>query len=251
MIPHIIHYFWFGGAPKPEVVIKCIDSWKEYFPDWEIKEWNEANYDIKQNKYMVDAYSLKKYAFVSDYARFDILYKHGGIYVDVDVEFIKRIPEELLQLNCFTGFQGTGEVSPGLIFAVEPNHWLCKEILDSYNNERFIYNEKGIYKTINMRTSEILEKYGLLKQNEYQKVKDIHIFPSEYFCGYDTDIREPIITNNTICWHHYLGSWGQKNIKRKLQDILKKVIGKESYKRLILLKRKIKNRVKNDRFLSC
>lgn len=240
MIPHYIHYCWFGGNEKPEMVLKCIDSWKKYFPGWEIIEWSEKNYDINKCQYVIDAYRLEKWAFVSDYVRFDVLNQFGGIYLDVDVEFIKEIPIDYLTYSCFAGFEKAGEVSPGLIFAVEPKHWFLKDILDSYKNDRFYYNSDGIYETVNTRTSNILKRYGLIQNNKYQVVKGIHIFPSEYFCGYDTDIREPEITNNTICWHHYLGSWNQKTIKMKLQDVVKNIIGKSNYKKLVMLKRKIK-----------
>lgn len=241
MIPKLIHYCWFGGAEKPEIVKQCIESWKKYFPDWKICEWNESNYDINKCQYIKDAYQLRKWAFVSDFARFDILNQYGGIYVDVDVEFIKKIPEKYLKYSCFTGFEGAGEVNPGLIFAVEPHHWFVKTVLESYKHDRFYYNEKGIYKTVNTRTTEILCRYGLKQNNQYQVIQGIHIFPSEYFCGYDTDIREPEITNNTVCWHHYLGTWSQKTIKIVLQDFLKKIIGEKLYKKLVLAKRNIKN----------
>ena len=89
MIPKKIHYFWIGGNPKPESVLYCIDSWKKYCPDYEIIEWNESNYDFTKNEYMRQAYEAKKWAFVTDYARLDVIYKYGGIYLDTDVELIK------------------------------------------------------------------------------------------------------------------------------------------------------------------
>ena len=80
MIPKVIHYCWFGGNELPNSAKKCIKSWKKYFPDYEIKEWNESNYDVRKNTYISQAFDACKYAFVSDYARFDILYQYGGIY---------------------------------------------------------------------------------------------------------------------------------------------------------------------------
>lgn len=240
MIPHIIHYCWFGENTKSKMIMLCIESWQKFFPNWEIIEWNESNYDINKNQYLRDAYELKKWAFVSDYARFDVLREYGGIYLDVDVEFIKPLPDYMLKYQCFSGFQKSGEVSPGLIFGSIPNHWFLDEILETYNNDRFVYNKDGIYKTVNTRTSEILSQYGLLIEDSFQTIVDIHIFPSEFFCAYDTDIREPEITDKTICWHHYLGSWNQKATKTKLQDILKKIVGVNNYRKILLLKRKIK-----------
>ena len=89
MIPKIIHYCWFGGKKKPRVIRKCIKSWKRFFPDFEIKEWNESNFDVNCCEYVKEAYKQKRYAFVSDYCRFYVLYKHGGMYLDTDV-FVEK-----------------------------------------------------------------------------------------------------------------------------------------------------------------
>lgn len=123
MIPKKIHYCWFGGQPLPASAKTCIDSWKKYFPDYEIIEWNESNFDLNCCDYVVEAYSAKKYAFVSDYARFEILYKEGGIYFDTDVEVIQPFDDILLH----GGFMGIEKidadsgicVAPGLGLAVE------------------------------------------------------------------------------------------------------------------------------------
>ena len=102
MIPKIIHYCWFGGNPLPELAMKCIESWRTYFPDYEIKEWNEDNFDVNIIPYTKEAYENKKYAFVSDYARFWILYNHGGIYFDTDVEVIKKM-DDIIEKGSFMG----------------------------------------------------------------------------------------------------------------------------------------------------
>ena len=106
-IPHIIHYCWFGRNPKSELVLNCIESWKKYLPGYEIREWNEDNYDVTQVNFVKEAYENQKWAFVSDYVRFDVLYQFGGIYFDTDVELLKPIPEEILAKRAFTGFEST------------------------------------------------------------------------------------------------------------------------------------------------
>ena len=88
-IPKIIHYCWVGGKPKPQSVLYCIESWKRCCPDYEIREWNESNYDFTKNEYMRQAYEAKKWGFVPDYARLDIIYEYGGIYLDTDVEMLR------------------------------------------------------------------------------------------------------------------------------------------------------------------
>lgn len=240
MIPKIIHYCWFGGNEKPREITDCIESWKRFLPDWRIIEWTEDNYDVYKYRYTADAYKLKKWAFVSDMARLDVLYRYGGIYLDVDVEFLKPLPEEYLEYDGFCGFEHTATIAPGLIFGIKKEHPFIKEILDSYANECFRIQNDGIYKTINTRITEMMVEKGLVKNNEYQVVDGIAVFPCEYFCGYDTDIREPEITEKTICWHRYLGSWNKKLFKTRVQGVLKSVIGKKLYKKLVLLKRKLK-----------
>lgn len=104
MIPKIIHYCWFGGNPLPELAVKCIESWKKYCPDYEIKRWDESNFDLKCCDYVKEAYQAKKWAFVSDYVRFKVLYDEGGLYFDTDVELIKPI-DDILARGPFMGVE--------------------------------------------------------------------------------------------------------------------------------------------------
>ncbi len=95
-IPKIIHYCWFGGKPLPKMANKCIASLKKYLPDYEIKQWDESNFDVNIIPYTQQAYEAKKYAFVSDYARFWILYNYGGLYFDTDVKVIKSMEDRIM-----------------------------------------------------------------------------------------------------------------------------------------------------------
>ena len=152
-----IHYFWFGRGPKPELAIKCIESWKKYCPDWEIIECNEDNYDVNRCEYMKEAYAQGKYAFASDYARFDILYRFGGVYLDTDVELIKKIPDGFLEDQGFTGLESNNKIASGLVFAVKKGNPIVKEILEMYQKEHF--TEKN--GKINLDT-DMVEKSTLL-----------------------------------------------------------------------------------------
>ena len=104
MIPKVIHYCWFGGNPLPELAQKCIASWKKYCPDYEIKEWNESNFDLNCCDYVREAYEAKKWAFVSDVARLYAMVHEGGIYMDTDVEVIAPL-DSLLQYHAVSGFE--------------------------------------------------------------------------------------------------------------------------------------------------
>lgn len=113
----------------------------KFFPDYEIKEWNESNFDVNMIPYTKDAYEAKKYAFVSDFARFWVLYHHGGVYFDTDVEVIRSM-DDLLDKGCFMGCEVDNienfSVAPGLGLAVEPKHICIKKLLNNIRNYRSI-----------------------------------------------------------------------------------------------------------------
>lgn len=94
-IPKKIHFFWFGNNTKPKIVEKCISSWKQYCPNYEIIEWNESNFDLSLCDYLKEAFEAKKWAFVTDYARIWVIQKYGGIYLDTDVELISNLDKFL------------------------------------------------------------------------------------------------------------------------------------------------------------
>lgn len=207
MIPKKIHYCWFGGKPLPQEAKDCIDSWRRYCPDYEIIEWNEGNYDVHKNRYMSDAYKNKKWGFVPDYARLDLIYQHGGIYMDTDVELIKPI-DDLLDYEAYAGIESPGTVALGLGFGAAAGNHIIKEMRDFYDTFSF-YKADG---TLDLTASpvlqtKILKKYGLNEKDENQVVSGMHIFASEYFCPikFSTNVMKK--TKNTYSIHHYTSSW--------------------------------------------
>lgn len=208
MIPKKIHYCWYGGKRKSKLILKCIDSWEKYFPDYEIIEWNETNTDLHENAYIEKAYEEKKWAFVSDYVRMKVLYEYGGIYFDTDVEVIKPFPEEVLSLLAFTGMESFSlKVSPGLVFACEANNKIAKKMIDSYSSDVFRNESIDVIKTINIRITDLLIENGLEVCDRKQTVLDLTIFPSTVFCAYDGRRRKIDIHEDTLSVHHYTASW--------------------------------------------
>lgn len=207
MIPKIIHYCWFGGNPLPENAKKCIASWRKYCPDYKIKEWNETNYDVHKIPYISQAYEAKKYAFVSDYVRFDIVYSFGGVYFDVDVEVLKPL-EPILAEGAFFAMEEAGRVNSGLGIAAEKSNPIYAEILADYRNSNFLRG-KGQYDltTVVTRLSDILKQYGLKKADTIQIVEGIKIYPSEYFSPKNVKTQKTQITENTYTIHHFDASW--------------------------------------------
>lgn len=235
-IPKKIHYIWIGGNPKPQIVLDCIESWKKYMPDYEIIEWNEDNYDVNKNDYMRQAYAHKKWAFVSDYMRFDILYNYGGIYVDTDVEFIKKIPDDILIHESFTGMESAGSVNPGLIYGCKPGDSMAKAMIESYQIS--IFNVENPI-TVNVRITNILMAYGFEQNDKFQIINGLAIYPAEFFCGYDQDVKEIYITKDTISVHHYAGTWTKRTKKQVARTYLKKIFGVEGYRKILMFYRKV------------
>ncbi len=244
MIPKIIHYCWFGRNPLPELAQKCIASWKKYLPDYEIKEWNEDNFDVNIIPYTAEAYEQKKYAFVSDYARFWILYKYGGIYFDTDVEVIRPIDDIIARGNfmgCETDATGgnTCSVAPGLGLGVNPGLNLIKKMLDYYEGKHFEFIPGGIGQlTIVHIATEVLVKAGMTRQSGIQEVENVWIYPSEYFCPINLVTGRIHVQKNTRTIHHYAGTWQDKHLSFK--GLLKKILPEKILLKLMEVKPKNK-----------
>ena len=153
-----IHYCWFGGGELPDEYKKYIESWRKCCPDYEIIRWDESNYDVTKNRYMRQAYENKKWAFVSDYARVDIIYHQGGIYLDTDVELVKNF-DEFLKWDLFCGFESFDYVAWGVGFGAVKEHEILKDVLNEYEKRSFL-KEDGSFDRISMTVDEIAESFN-------------------------------------------------------------------------------------------
>ena len=235
MIPRIIHYCWFGRGPMPELALKCIDSWHKYLPNYTFRLWNEDSFDITSVPYVKEAYEAHKYAFVSDYVRLYALYREGGIYMDTDVEVLKSF-DPLLPLSGFIGFEGTkrNPVGTGTIACMPEGEWV-KEQINAYENIHFIQPDGSYDLTTNpIRISRIMVENGFRQDGKEQQYKDMHVFPTDFFCPRQTT-GEFFLTENSYCDHHFMGSWDETTHK----STLKRIIGPKNMIRLIKLKRKL------------
>lgn len=235
MIPRIIHYCWFGRSPMPELALKCIESWHKYMPDYEYKLWNEDNFDIGSNQYVKEAYDARKFAFVTDYVRLYALYTEGGIYMDTDVEALKPY-DDLLSLSAFTGYEGSKTYPPvtGTMASEIGGEWVAEQ-LAAYDNAHFVNPDGSLDLTTNTaRISAIMREGGFVQDGKKQVYKGMHIFPVEFFCPRQTT-GEVLITDNTYCDHHFMGTWNDT----KKAGFLLRVLGQKNLTRLIKLKRQI------------
>ena len=209
MISKTIHYCWFGRNPKPDLAQKCIRSWKKHCPDYEIIEWNEDNFDIASCPlYVRQAYEAQKWAFVTDYVRLKVVYDHGGIYMDTDVE-LKKSLDPFRCHGAYFGFEDGTHVNTGLGFGAVQGHPVVKEIMDDYEGILFLRGD-GSYdnETCPSRNTKILLHHGLRQDDSRQVLDgDVLILPSIYLCplSYQTGKRK--LSSKTVSIHWFDASW--------------------------------------------
>jgi hypothetical protein len=238
MIPKVIHYCWFGNGRLSPLAEQCINSWRKFCPGYEIKRWDETNFDLHSCKYVEEAYKTKNYAFVADYARFKILYEHGGVYFDTDVELVKPIDEycdgegfmacekcyyfnndSLLSMRKLS--RGVGiAIASGLGLASTKKNDMYKRIIDDYTNSNFLLYDCFYDKsTVVERVTAIFSRIGFDKfYDDVQVVGGIKIYPSRYFSGKNNITGKIEISNDTVAIHHGAGSWLNKEERSLVSD---------------------------------
>lgn len=220
MIPKIIHYCWFGKNPLPKLAKKCIRSWKKYAKGYKIIEWNESNYDLTTAPlYVRQAYEAKKWAFVSDYVRLQVVYEYGGVYLDTDVELINRL-DPLLGNSAFFGFESGTYIATGLGFGAEKETPILKELMDDYATVSFVV-EDGAYdlKSCPVRNTEVFLKHGLQQDDSYQILSgNIVILPTEKLCPYDYHWRLIGDLKNAYSIHWFSASWYDEEHRNSLNE---------------------------------
>ena len=191
----------------PRLAKKCIRSWKKYLPDYQIKEWNEDNFDLSKYPYAKEAYEMRKFAFVTDVVRLYTLYHEGGIYMDTDVEVLKSL-DPYLHHVAFSGFENATQVPTGIMASEKGGQW-AKENLAYYEGKHFVDENGQMNTTTNVLTiTEYMLKQGLVQNNTYQDFPGlITIYPNDYFCPKSYEDGKVYRTKNTVTIHHFCGSW--------------------------------------------
>lgn len=211
----------------PEDAKRCIESWKKYLPDYQIREWNESNFDINSNLYVKQAYEARKFAFVTDYVRLYALVTEGGVYMDTDVEVVGSY-DTFLHHSAFSGFETNSTVPTGMMAAEKGSVW-ATELLEWYHGKSFLNPDGSYDTTTNTYTiTQYMLKKGLKLNNKLQDFPGlITIYPAEYFCPKDhgTGVIHP--TDKTVCIHHFAGSWLPKStvLRHKLKLLTVRLFG--------------------------
>lgn len=217
-IPKILHYCWFGGKPKPPLAEKCIRSWRKFCPDFEIREWNESNFNLEQvPAYVRQAYEAGRWAFVSDYVRLRALTEVGGVYLDTDVEIVRPL-DPFLKHEAFAGFEHLERVQTGVL-ACRKGFPLFQEFLAYYDTAVFRRPDGSMDTTTNVEIlTGICRKKGLVFNDTFQVVDGLAVYPREVFCPVDYDTMKLKKTRKTVTIHWFSGSWQTQEDLRILEE---------------------------------
>ncbi len=226
MIPHIIHYCWFGPADimGDEARRLSIASWKEKMPEYKIMAWSENNINIHElPDFAQHAYKNKRWAYVADVVRFQKLYEYGGVYLDTDMLIIKDptplfavggILSSSLPLREGQGGGIGGVWSDISIWGMEDKEHISCGIIACNKNNNFIkklykfYTEH--YKNNNMNVVIEIPKIVTKLSKEISQ-DELIIYSSEYFyplpaANKKEDYRK-FITDNSYAVHLWNYSW--------------------------------------------
>ncbi|MDR1734735.1 MAG: glycosyl transferase [Oscillospiraceae bacterium] len=206
-IPRIIHYCWFGGNPLPRAYKRYLRGWKRLHPGWEIRRWDETNFDVTQNRFCREAFEAKKWAFVSDYARLKVLYDFGGIYMDTDVECLKPL-DGFRHHRAFSGFEQPHSIPTGTMGAEKGNPWIAA-LLSDYDGKAFVLENGALDTTTNvwLITEKTEALHGKLPENVFVDYGDVVFYPTSYFCPIQLGKDFTCFSAETTCIHHFGGSW--------------------------------------------
>ena len=237
MIPRIIHYCWFGRGPMDAMAERCIESWKRMLPDYEIRLWNEDNFDVNSVPYVKEAYENRKYAFVSDYVRVHALYEEGGIYFDTDLEVLQNL-DEMLVWDFVAGFESVDRVATCLLMA-RKHSLLMKKMREYYRSRTFIKNGRmdmttNVEVLTGILASVGLEKNGLCQELTVGKER-LQIRRILDFCPYSMGDKVKDSYPDSYAVHWCEGSWVSGNVlvRHRLIRIIKKVLGDQNYRRIL------------------
>lgn len=220
LIPKRIHYMWLGKKQIPSNLQKCIDSWKRFCPDYEIVRWDENNYDVEKHAYTKAAYEKGAYGFVPDYARLDILYRYGGIYMDTDVEVIKNL-DPLLYQEAFCGIEKWQVLNFGGCSGAIKGHQMIGKFLRAREDVLFL-DADGRTNTVTCGyyDTNVAIKNGYQINGTTQSIQGMNIYAFDYFHPYDYMSGHTYMTEHTYAIHRFNGGWLDEKMKRANQETM-------------------------------
>lgn len=220
MIPKIIHACWLGNGEMPDDQKEYIEGWKKLHPDYEIKIWTDETFNeyLDDSLFVKEALERKKYGFLSDYFRFTVLYKFGGIYVDTDVEMLKNL-DEFLNCKMFMGFIFDSSIGTAL-FGTEKGNPLMLEWLKILEED--FEKKKDFTVSNDWITKYFLDNFSDFRLNGKRQSLEcgIEIYPKDWFERFQTNKK----SGGGYAEHHCYGSWSDDKSVPFYKRFLKKIL---------------------------
>lgn len=215
MIPKVIHYCWFGGKPLPRAARRCLKSWKKQCPDFEIKRWDESNFDVNQHPFVKSAYEAKAWAFVSDWARLKIVYDEGGVYLDTDIELIKTLDSLLQDNECYIGVQQSGRLcTTGLGFGAVKASPVIEKMLSMYNG--LIFTQEGAPELACPKLNDaVVRSLGFHGDGsgDVARFDGLTVYPCRYLDPIAPGDLQNLMCDDTVSISLYANSWGSRSAR--------------------------------------
>lgn len=118
MIPTTFHRIWFS-EPIPDRFEGYWERLRELHPGWQFRTWADPEELLPwmRNGELFESFTdyPAAYAFRADVARYEILYRFGGVYVDTDVEPLRSFDPLLADGRPFAAWCSDSELDPAVI----------------------------------------------------------------------------------------------------------------------------------------
>lgn len=193
MIPHTFHRIWLG-SPVPEKFDAYWYTWKRFHPGWEFITWGEGDLDWLKNRDLFDA--AETWAEKADIARYEIIERFGGVYVDADFECLANIESTLDGVRAFSAREDASHIAIGIMGA-ELGHPLFSTVTGRLWASCVAHKEQPV----NFRT-------GPVFFTEIAKdFPGVTIFGPELFYPYHYSQPDPGVYPGALAVHHWTASW--------------------------------------------
>src|SRR4051794_36036393 len=178
MIPRIFHHIWPGSDPMPKEVERLRNTWRDHHPEWELRLWGVADLHSLDNQSLFDR--APSYAQKADIARYEVVRRCGGVYLDTDMECLRPIDELLSDdLAFFAGREASGSVNISM-FGATPGHPLLGEVVAALPVSCLVNRGLGV----NSQTGPGLLT-DVVRRHRWESHPSVRIFPPPFFYPYD------------------------------------------------------------------
>lgn len=212
-IPKRIHFIWLG-SPLPKECEALIHTWEILHPTWEIKVWKDQDVAAfgLQNQAAFD--HAKNFGEKSDIFRYEILYRYGGVYADVDFECLQPLDKIHQSCEFYTGMVSgqTEHVLLNGIIGSRPGHPIMKACINQITIGPADHDPDGIFQ----RSGPALFTKAFFTHLSRSDKGKVVAFPPSFFYAYPAtsrwitdrqEIKETFVRPESFAVHYWESRW--------------------------------------------